>query len=609
MTSIDWEILDGSLDFLHDWVVKSCTDGENTATLDRLLEKLQRSYKILFSTVNTRRNELLPINRLPTELFGNIIQFISEPLTVDDPDDNPSSVYRELSQTCRKWRDLILDDSRLWTDIDLTYGTRQATLHLTRAERVKLTMRLPVDANSYPNIPHMESAIKPIVASTSDRVAKLQITLNDDVWNLLLQVLDTPFPSLQHLIITSISSVEIRNYTAQPVWQQKAYLPFGTVSEKLDTLDIANCNFSLLPQNALLEALQRVRRLRIYFHDELQLLWFMSNSSSFKNLEVLFLEAPPGGYRLKNGPQSNNFGTLYMLSLVNIYMFPLIKSLHIPNAKYYEMSAFDVGFHGHPDLLVETEDIHPYVYPLIDDFNYSPIRYLYIGEHETYRGGYCCGCCIIGSDVEKKMPLVWGPRYYDETMEGVRGRAPLHTINRFPEPYGDSLKAFHIRMFALRHHNTPTLTLAQRILSLLIPKTPQVVSLFIKNRPSIYKYSDILNSLTGLNSLRHLTITEGQGDFFNVLLSLLPVTSHWPGLESVHFVFTTSSRIPPAAFSYEDLYDVVSARESVDRGLEYFHVENHPPQPDFLLEETLMQRKDLKTKVTLIPAQRTNVWN
>lgn len=67
--------------------------------------------------LNQRRNVLVPISRLPTELLANIFVLVS------DEDKGLSKCLPSVRHVCRSWKTISLNHVLLWTHIDCTRGS------------------------------------------------------------------------------------------------------------------------------------------------------------------------------------------------------------------------------------------------------------------------------------------------------------------------------------------------------------------------------------------------------------------------------------------------------------------------------------------------------
>jgi F-box-like len=125
-------------------LITSCPDGdpldEMRSIIDRNIVSLEgriRSLEYRIRTLKSRRNELSPISRLPTELLCNIFS-VSILWIPNSP--KPNLNWANFSQVSQHWRSLALGAPELWTNIPLSYP-RWAQEMLIRSKMAKLIIR------------------------------------------------------------------------------------------------------------------------------------------------------------------------------------------------------------------------------------------------------------------------------------------------------------------------------------------------------------------------------------------------------------------------------------------------------------------------------------
>ena len=106
---------------------------EACSIIVRNIARLEETIRALKS----RRNELSPISRLPTEILCNIFKL---QVTLNDWDIPRPDSWNNFSQVSRHWRSLALSAPELWTDIILSYP-RWTHEMLKRSIKAKLTIR------------------------------------------------------------------------------------------------------------------------------------------------------------------------------------------------------------------------------------------------------------------------------------------------------------------------------------------------------------------------------------------------------------------------------------------------------------------------------------
>ncbi|KAI0045658.1 hypothetical protein FA95DRAFT_1479596, partial [Auriscalpium vulgare] len=100
----------------------------------------------ILSAVYTRRNALSLSCRIPPEVLATIFAFCRDD-SVEDAERLP--VHSEsrldshrnwirITHVCRRWRDVALDCSSLWWDVDLAYGPDWMEEIITRAKNTPI---------------------------------------------------------------------------------------------------------------------------------------------------------------------------------------------------------------------------------------------------------------------------------------------------------------------------------------------------------------------------------------------------------------------------------------------------------------------------------------
>ena len=95
--------------------------------------------KGLILSMPTRRNMLVPISILPEEVLSRIFRFIA----FEELPYSLGCVHLRVTHVCRRWRQVALDDSTLWTPfLDLPRNKDWITKRLSRARNAPLVLEL-----------------------------------------------------------------------------------------------------------------------------------------------------------------------------------------------------------------------------------------------------------------------------------------------------------------------------------------------------------------------------------------------------------------------------------------------------------------------------------
>ena len=106
---------------------------EARSIIDQKIARLEESVRESIRALKSRRNELSPISRLPTEILCNIFKFS----LTDYPRPETWTNFNQVSQ---HWRSSALSAPELWTNIILSYP-RWTQEMLKRSKKAKLTLR------------------------------------------------------------------------------------------------------------------------------------------------------------------------------------------------------------------------------------------------------------------------------------------------------------------------------------------------------------------------------------------------------------------------------------------------------------------------------------
>ncbi|KDQ12057.1 hypothetical protein BOTBODRAFT_176821 [Botryobasidium botryosum FD-172 SS1] len=90
--------------------------------------------------IRNRRNQELPINRLPSEILAIIFQFVVDS-GINRVIPLPQKAPFNVSQVSRRWRDVVVNTSRLWTTYDVTSAC-MAEIIIERSRHAPLDIEL-----------------------------------------------------------------------------------------------------------------------------------------------------------------------------------------------------------------------------------------------------------------------------------------------------------------------------------------------------------------------------------------------------------------------------------------------------------------------------------
>nr|GAT49616.1 predicted protein [Mycena chlorophos] len=190
------------------------------------IERLATEISLLRGEKNALQAKLeayvYPINALLPEITAEVFQQV-----VDD-DDCPRYYALTLSSVCRRWREVAIGSYRLWSKLDMDFGSiadpvSLSELLLSRSGRVPLDIRLSMFSGT-PEPPAsdegLEVKVLTVAARHAERWQRLELDLQPDrvLYELpLLALLPPVMPLLQTLVI--------KGCIIYPGWQANVSFP------------------------------------------------------------------------------------------------------------------------------------------------------------------------------------------------------------------------------------------------------------------------------------------------------------------------------------------------------------------------------------------------
>ena len=105
-------------------------------TIDSEINSLKASFRESLRVLSRRRNELVPISSLPTEIITEIILLASAQRR------NVRLAWLNVAHICHQWREIVLNQPLFWSHINVTNLTSAGAAEmLTRAKEVPLHWR------------------------------------------------------------------------------------------------------------------------------------------------------------------------------------------------------------------------------------------------------------------------------------------------------------------------------------------------------------------------------------------------------------------------------------------------------------------------------------
>ncbi|TEB23193.1 hypothetical protein FA13DRAFT_1640179, partial [Coprinellus micaceus] len=75
--------------------------------------------------LQSHRNTLRPINRLPPEIFSTIFQLVKDDITEAE-----RVSWIKVTHVCRYWREIALDHASLWSNISFIHPELAKVMHI-----------------------------------------------------------------------------------------------------------------------------------------------------------------------------------------------------------------------------------------------------------------------------------------------------------------------------------------------------------------------------------------------------------------------------------------------------------------------------------------------
>ncbi|GJJ12637.1 hypothetical protein Clacol_006880 [Clathrus columnatus] len=297
--------------------------------------------------LKTRLNTLVPINRLPVEIFAYIILLTNTPMKEDFC---PSAITGEQCS----FRILLFGQSS-------NIGVREL---LRRSKSAKLTVLL-----SYPSR-HFISTLETLFAEESDRICGMKL-LNDNEELIQLVLSGRRFPSLRRLLIT------------EQTYFRKSEIPFTLLAPAFvasSCLETLQCSLGGdVAFDQLAPILTRIRNLSLFISDDFAvvppLFEILDNSAK---LHVLRLHTRFGNNHPEVGSR---------------------RQVILPNLQFLSTSSSSVmEFFGAPNLISVNSAWRSGLVPLaLEEFNFLRIRYLCIRDPRSQKQCNAEGMCVLGA--------------------------------------------------------------------------------------------------------------------------------------------------------------------------------------------------------------------
>jgi hypothetical protein len=215
-------------------------DPSQATPLDRLRQAEIKSSEGSFRALRYRRNELVPISSLPTELIDAIFSLLhipgTSPPSTSTLGGKPDHLaWLRVAHVCRRWREVALNQPLFWSHIDFTtISSAGAAEILARAKTAPLHLEAKVPISHWDDSRFSEFR-KELQAHVS-HIRHLDLNAEPAQFVRTVKGLTSPAPTLEHLSLT-LQDYEDTTYILGPIPDSL----FDGFAPRLSSLELRNC--------------------------------------------------------------------------------------------------------------------------------------------------------------------------------------------------------------------------------------------------------------------------------------------------------------------------------------------------------------------------------
>ncbi|KAH8092247.1 hypothetical protein BXZ70DRAFT_1010942 [Cristinia sonorae] len=180
------------------WVPANMVESEDSfACTLKAIDAAIAYHNSAAARLKARRNAMMPVSRLPSEVLAYIFHWYIRIVTGDQPDPTRLALLREV---CRSWDEVVMSSAALWSRISVTeYSTLKATqTWLARSKEALLDIEI-FSADS-PTRPEDRNTVK-VVMPHIRRARTLSLEMSDETYDDVADVIPSRAPYLQTLEI------------------------------------------------------------------------------------------------------------------------------------------------------------------------------------------------------------------------------------------------------------------------------------------------------------------------------------------------------------------------------------------------------------------------
>ncbi|KAJ3524834.1 hypothetical protein NMY22_g10834 [Coprinellus aureogranulatus] len=184
-------------------------DERRKAQLD--LEARIMELELELSELKRKRNALLPISQLPSELLCEILSFNNVTFANDDfwtPLSNPIPEMLHFCRVCHIWRSIVLDCPKMWSYIRVGKGTKPEFLHFLWKNTGDAQVQMNVDSSKgsermSQGTPTAIDLVVGIIRQHPTKFYTLRVRLELDSVRTIFEGFEGSFDNMEDLLISN----------------------------------------------------------------------------------------------------------------------------------------------------------------------------------------------------------------------------------------------------------------------------------------------------------------------------------------------------------------------------------------------------------------------
>ncbi|GJJ15383.1 hypothetical protein Clacol_009659 [Clathrus columnatus] len=458
--------------------------NEEREILEQIINELANVTLVpLLVKLKRRMNKLVTINRHPMEHFTRILL-----LTTSIFEEENQNLYPYLPYTwiCHHWRSSLVQDPAFWTLIRLRpiIAWNQHIIPFYQ-ELFRRSKSAKLDVILLCTSPPFEPILESLFTKNSNRIRRLQLS-NEHQELRQLVLSGKHFPSLQGFALVDRLTISHRSRSLSRL------LPILVASSYLETIEctLDENDWGSIQKDQIALILSRIRNLKFTMYSPAvaqSVLDLLHNNVKLQNLQ--FITSFMKTENMFSGQAV--FPELQFLSINDSFLMG-----HIRAPKLSSLDAAWISVSG------------PFVHPILEEFDYSSIRYLYI-RNECLRqnlGGFC----ILGTKERTKCESLFSATVGGDIFSSVYPRNCFHLKFSKEEAFDTTLQPTLFPIMPRLTGLTELHLLSPRIFSArqeIIPGVPSIQQLITQSADGFTGFFSLLNDSPRCTSkwLKHLS--------------------------------------------------------------------------------------------------------